>query len=204
MIKKAAVVLSFLVCVSCTTASDLEMVYNPVVGFKTGAWQIAMLVEMNTNFSSLLYDKTDAKFESFAVRPFTVLPESCAYFVMPVIYSDPNNPKRYDETYTRMIASYLRLNNYGYTVKTPDEADYIIVVDVTESPQVTYGKNKSVISITIMEPDETPVFFTRTAVISKSDSNFYYQPSKSARPIKYLTLKGFERIFHEALPQAFL
>ena len=203
MIKKAFALLSFLICVSCTTMSDLEMVYNPVIGFKTGAWQIAMLVEMNTNFSSLLYDKTEAKFESFAVRPVTVLPENCSYYIMPVIYTDPYGTKRYDDTYSRMIASYLRLNNFGYAAETLEKADYIVVVDVIESPQKSNGKNSSAIALTIMEPDETPVFFTKAFVTSRSDGNFYYQPSKSARPVKYLTLKGFERIFHEALPQAF-
>ncbi len=203
MFKKMPILLAFVICVSCTSPSDLEMVYNPVMGIETGAWQIALLVEMNTNFSSLLYDKTDARFESFAVRPFQVLPENCAYYIMPVIYTDPYNAKQYDETYSRMIESYLRFNNYGYTVDSPNKADYIIVVDVAESPQTVHGKNSSAIALTILEPDETPVFFTKTTVISKSDSNFYYQPSKSARPVKYLTLKGFERIFHEALPQAF-
>ena len=201
--KKVYILLSLFISVSCTSVGDLAMIYNPMLGFETGAWQIAMLVEMNTNFSSLLYDKTDAKFESFAVRPFALLPENCAYYVMPVIYTDYYNTKRYDETYSRMIISYLRLNHYGYIVETPEQADYIIVVDVSESPQTVHGKNSSVISLTIMEPDETPVFFTKASVSSKSDSNFYYQPSKSARPVKYLTLKGFERIFHEALPQAF-
>ncbi|MDR0454853.1 MAG: hypothetical protein LBH05_08585 [Deferribacteraceae bacterium] len=202
MYKKALIIFSFFICVSCAIG-DLEMVYNPVVGLSTGAWQVAALVELNANFSSLLYDKTDAKFEKFTVRPFQILPENCAFYIMPVIYTDPYSAKRFDETYSRIIASYFKLNNYGYTVDSPDEADYVIVLDITESPQMFHGKNSSLIELTIMEPDETPVFFTKTFVSSKSDKNFYYQPSKSARPVKYLTLKGFERILYEALPQAF-
>lgn len=203
MFKKLLILLVLISAVACTKPSDLAMLYNPVTGIETGAWQMALLVEMNTNFSSLLYDKTDARFDDFVVRPFQVLPEGSAFYIMPAIYTDRNNAKTYDSAYTKIMTSYIKFNNYGTVVNSPEEADYIIVMNVNESPQFFHGKNTSAIAITILDPDETPVFFAKTDVYSKSDSNFYYQPSKAAKPVKYLTLKGFERLFHEALPQAF-
>ncbi|MDR2885079.1 MAG: hypothetical protein LBV09_08225 [Deferribacteraceae bacterium] len=183
--------------------SNLAMVYNPITGIETGAWSMALMVEANSNFSSLLYDKTEADFESFSVRPFQVLPDNCSFYIMPAIYVDAHNNKTYDETYAKMMGAYLRFNSYGKVVQTVDEADYVVVIDVAESPEFFHGTNNSAIAVTIMDLNEVPVFFAKTTVSSRSDSNFYYRPSKLARPVKYLTLRGFERIFAEALPQAF-
>jgi hypothetical protein len=182
---------------------NLAMVYNPIVGIESGAWPMALIMEADANFSSLIFDKTEANFDTFSVRPLQMIPDNCSFFVMPAIYMDVYNQKTYDETYSKMISSYLQLNNFGRVVTSLDEADYVIVVDVAESPQSVHGKNTSNIAISIMDLDEIPVFFAQTTVSSKSDKNFYYRLSKQARPVKYLTLKGFERLFQEALPQAF-
>ena len=44
---------------------------------------------------------------------------------------------------------------------------------------------------------------SNVVVNSKSDKNFYYYPSKAARPVQELTLLGFEELFKSGLPQAF-
>jgi hypothetical protein len=194
----------FFITIGCANpAGNLSMVYNPIHGIESGFWPMLLLVEMNTNFSSLIYDKTEARFETFAVRAFQMLPDNSKYYIMPVIYMDAHNNKRYDYTFSRIIGSYLKFNGYGVAVSSLEDADYVIVVDVVESPELNFGKNTSSIGLTIMDIDETPVFFVSTIVSSRSDRNFYYRPSRWARPVKYLTLKGFERIFVEALPQAF-
>jgi hypothetical protein len=187
----------------CNSASDLEMIYNPVKGLETGAWQMALIVEANTNFSSLIFDKTEAKFDSFVVHAFRQLPNDSSFFVIPCAFTDQYGRKSYDKTYGRLVESYLRLNGYGKVTNVLAEADYIITISVQESARSFLGSNRSNISVTISETDETPVFFTRTSIESSSDSNFYYRHSKQARPVPYLTLKGFERIFKEAMPQAF-
>ncbi|MDR2104347.1 MAG: hypothetical protein LBP51_01185 [Deferribacteraceae bacterium] len=197
----AAAVFAFLT--ACTKGSDLEMVYNPVKGFSTGFWQVAVLVDAETNFSSLLYDKTEAAFTTFNFHTFQQLPAESTYFIVPTAHIDHNGKKSYDKSYTRLLASYLKMNRFGKVTEALDEADYIIMVDVEESNRSLIGTNTSSINITILDPDEEPFFFAQADIKSSSDANFYYRPSKYAREVKYLTLKGFERIFKEALPQAF-
>jgi hypothetical protein len=187
----------------CNSTSDLEMIYNPIKGVETGAWQMALIVEANTNFSSLIFDKTEAKFGDFVVHAFKQLPNNTSFFVIPCAFTDQYGNKNYDKTYGRLVESYLRLNGYGRITNVLAEADYVITISVQESAQSFLGTNRSNISVTISETNETPVFFAQTSIESKSDSNFYYRHSKHARPVTYLTLKGFERIFKEAMPQAF-
>ena len=201
--KRILILLSVFLLTACTSFDQTALVYNPVKGIESGAWQMALLVEMNTNFSSLLYDKTRAKFENFSVHPYQMLPKGAEYFVLPVIYTDSYGNKSYDKTYPYMIANYLRLNNYGKVTDELASANYVIMVDVMESPEKSFGTNTSNIALTIMEKDETPVLYVNAFVTSKSDKNFYYWPSKTARPVKYLTLKGFEKIFEEAIPYIF-
>lgn len=204
MFKKAAIILLIAIsAAACTKASDLEKVYNPKKGFETGLWQAAIIAEATTNFSSLLYDKTEAQVDSFTVHPMALLPDNAGFYIMPVIYTDTYNKKTYDDGYSRMIGSYLVMNGFGRAVSSMEEADYVMVVNVSESPEKFYGTNTSTVMLSIMEPDETPVFYAKTAIHSNSDKNFYYRPSKGAKSVKYLTLKGFEKIFEEALPQAF-
>jgi hypothetical protein len=196
-------VAALLLFVGCTKPSDLEMVYNPWKGLSTGFWQVALLVEADTNFSSLIYDKTEAKFNSFDFHTFHQLPVDSVYFILPAAYTDHYGKKQYDKTYSRLLASYLRMNGYGRVTEVLEDADYIIIADVRESDTSFFGTNTSHISLTISDPDESPVFYAQAGIQSSSDANFYYRPSKYAKGVKYLTLKGFERIFKEALPQAF-
>jgi hypothetical protein len=200
---KMAIIILILSSFACSKVSDLEMIYNPVTGIETGAWYAIALVEMNTNFSSLLYDKTEAKFEGQSVMPLQQLPRNMVYYILPTIYTDHYGEKSYDTLYPTMMKNYLLFNNYGTVTEYVEAADYIIMVNVMESPQVMMGTNRTSISVSIMQQDETPVFHAATSVMSKSDKNFYYYPSKEARPVKYLTMKGFEWIFSEAVPQAF-
>ena len=83
------------------------------------------------------------------------------------------------------------------------KADFILMTTIAESPERRTGTNSSVISISIMEQDERAVFHSNVVVNSKSDKNFYYYPSKAARPVQELTLLGFEELFKSGLPQAF-
>jgi hypothetical protein len=199
----SSVLILAIIFTGCNSTSDLEMIYNPIKGLETGAWQMALIVEANTNFSSLIFDKTEAKFGDFAVHTFQQLPNNSSFFVIPCAFTDQHGRKSYDKTYGRLVESYLKLNGYGKVTNILAEADYIITISVQESARSFLGSNRSNISITISETDETPVFFARASIESSSDSNFYYRHSKQARPVTYLTLKGFERIFKEAIPQAF-
>jgi hypothetical protein len=188
---------------ACTKGSDLEMVYNPLKGFSSGFWQVSLLVEAETNFSSLLYDKTVATFNSFDFHTFQQIPVDCVYYILPAAFTDHYGNKSYDKSYVRLLASYLRMNRFGKVTDVLEEADYVVLIDVRESNRSFLGINTSSVSITISDIDEFPVFFAKTELQSSSDANFYYRPSKYARGVKYLTLKGFEIIFKEALPQAF-
>jgi hypothetical protein len=204
MLKRIIALLALsLLAAGCTKTSDLEMLYNPVKGFSSGFWQVALLVEADTNFSSLLYDKTEATFNAFKFHTFQQMPVDSVYFILPTAYIDPYGEKRFDMSYSRLLAAYLRLNGFGKVTDILEQADYIIMVDVTESNRSFMGTNTSSISLTVSDCDEFPVFFVKADVQSSSDANFYYRPSKYAKGVKYLTLKGFERIFKEALPQAF-
>lgn len=203
MHKHLLLILTFLILSACTSKKDIEMLYNPVKGIESGAWQIALLVEANTNFSSLLYDKTEAKIDSFSSKAFMMLPDDGYYYIMPTIGRDDYGKIVYDEGYSKLIANYIRLNGYGISVEHLEDADYIIMANVEESFERVFGTNTSSVTITILEPDETVVYYSKVDVKSSSDKNFYYYPSKSAKPVKYLTLKGFEKIFKDGMPQAF-
>jgi hypothetical protein len=204
MLKRTIAAFAFLgILAGCTKGSDLEMVYNPVKGFSSGFWQVALLVEADTNFSSLLYDKTEASFNFFDYHTFHQLPIDSLYFIIPVAYIDQYGEKSYDKSYSRLLASYLRMNRFGNVTDELAEADYVIMVDIKESHRSFLGTNTASITLTISDTEDFPVFFAKADVQSSSDANFYYRPSKYAKGVKYLTLKGFERIFKDALPQAF-
>ena len=191
-------------CYGKSAVTDTVNIFSPETALSTGVWQMAIIAEATTNFSSLIYDKTEAKFDSFAVHPIKMLPTNGKFYIMPAVYTDYYGAKTYDDAYAGIVSNYLIFNGFGSTVKNIEEADYVLIVDVKESPEKMSGRNTSSISISIMELDETPVFYAKTDVYSKSDSNFYYKPSKRAKPVKYLTLKGMERIFEEGLPKAFI
>lgn len=196
-----AILLLFSV-VGCTTWTGAVNVVNPLRFVQTGVYPLIIIAELETSFSSLLIDKTKAKVENLSVSPYEILPEGSSIYVMPILFHI-NGKKSYDTYYSNMFNNYLRLNNLAKPIKNVELADYVIMTEITESPERTIGANFSTLKVTIMEQNENPVFFSTVKVVSKSDSNFYYYPAKSARPVKELTLIGLEELFEKAIPVAF-
>lgn len=189
-------------CTAKVAVPDVPRALGVAKIVESGVIQVALLLEMNSNFSSLLYDKTEADIKDFQVRPYRVLPEKSSFFVMPVAQNGVEG-KSYNKELSTMIANYIRINNFGRVVQDIEEADFIVMAQVDESVQRNFGTNWSRLNVTIMEKDETPVFFAYLRSESRSDRNFFYFPTKEARPVGYLTLKGFEEMFTKALPRAF-
>lgn len=199
---KKFIPLLFIIVTGCTTIGGAVDIINPLKFFQTGVYPLVIVSELETNLSSIFIDKTKAKVENFKAVPYEILPENSAIFVMPAVITK-NRDKTYDEYYSRMVANYLKMNRFATIVTDPEKADYILRIDIDESYERRIGENFSKIRMSIMEKNETTVFYSSIDIISKSDRNFYYYPSKSARPVQELTLYGFEEIFQSSLPQAF-
>lgn len=192
----------FLAVTGCTTVGGAVDLINPLKFFQTGFYPLVIVAELETNLSSIIIDKTKARVKNFDSRPYEILPENSTIFVMPAVIMR-NREKTYDDYYSRMMSNYLKMNNFATPVADIAKADYILRLDIDESTERRIGENFSRIQVTIMEKNESPVFYSTINIISKSDRNFYYYPSKSARPVKELTLYGLEEIFQTGLPQAF-
>ena len=192
----------FFVLTGCSVPGGIVDAVNPMNFFETGFYPLLIVAELETNLSSVVIDKTKAKVEEFSVNPYEVLPENSVIYVMPVKMT-LHSTQSWDNYYCRMITNYIKMNNFAKITEDIETADYVLFAEVAESPEVWNGTNYSIINLSIMEKNETPVFFTKAKVISKSDRNFYYHPSKSARPVKELTLVAFEEIFRDGLPQSF-
>ncbi len=182
--------------------SGVATVANPANFLSTGFYPLLIVAELETNLSSVVIDKTKAKVENLVVSPFNIIPENSSVFVMPTIIT-VRGEKNYSTYYSSMVSNYLMMNSFAIPVTNIEDADFILRSDISESPDRNLGSTFSKISMTIMEQNETPVFYTNVTITSKSDKNFYYYPSKSARPVKELTLYGLEEIFANALPKAF-
>ncbi len=192
----------FFIVTGCSLPGGIVDVVNPVNFFDTGFYPLLIVAELETNLSSVVIDKTKARVEDFSAAPYEILPEGSVIYVMPVKMKQASQ-ESWDSYYSRMITNYIKMNNFAKTTDDIETADYVLTAYISESPEVWHGKNYSAINMTIMEKNENPVFYTKVNVISKSDKNFYYHPSKSARPVKELTLVGLETIFRDGLPQAF-
>lgn len=199
---KKLIPLLFIIVTGCTTVGGAVDMINPLKFFQTGVYPLIIVSELETNLSSIVIDKTKARIKDFKSVPYEILPENSSIYVMPAVITK-NRDKTYDDYYSRMVANYLKMNRYATIVTDPEKADYILRIDIDESYERRIGENFSKIRMTIMEKNETTVFYSSIDIISKSDRNFYYYPSKSARPVQELTLYGFEEIFQTALPQAF-
>lgn len=199
---KKFIPLLFLVITGCTTLGGAVDIINPLKFTQTGFYPLLIVAELETNLSSIVIDKTKAKVKNFKASPFLVLPENSSIYVMPAVLVR-NRETVYDDYYSRMVANYLDMNNFATTVSDVANADYVLRLDIDESPERRIGENFSKIKITIMEKNESPVFYASIDIISKSDRNFYYYPSKAALPVKELTLYGMEEMFQKGLPPAF-
>lgn len=198
----SSLLLTTLLISGCSLPSGVATVANPLNFFSTGFYPLVIITELETNLSSVFIDKTKAKIKHFSVNPYEILPENSVIFIMPVKMKQASQ-ETWDNYYSTMIKNYILMNNYAKITNDVETADYVLFAKISESPEVWNGKNFSNIDITIMERNEMPVFFSNVKVESKSDKNFYYRLSKSARPVKELTLLGLEEIFRDGLPQAF-
>ena len=199
--KRLITIISLLALVSGCNSIGVAVV-NPLNFTTTGFYPLLIIGELETNLSSLVIDKTRATVADFNVNPFEVLPEKSLVYVMPAIITK-SYQKTYDTYYSSLISRYLQMNNFAVITNDISKADFILMTTIAESPERRTGTNSSVISISIMEQDERAVFHSNVVVNSKSDKNFYYYPSKAARPVQELTLLGFEELFKSGLPQAF-
>ena len=194
--KRLITIISLLALVSgCNSIGGAVAVVNPLNFTTTGFYPLLIIGELETN-------KTRATVADFNVNPFEVLPEKSLVYVMPAIITK-SYQKTYDTYYSSLISRYLQMNNFAVITNDISKADFILMTTIAESPERRTGTNSSVISISIMEQDERAVFHSNVVVNSKSDKNFYYYPSKAARPVQELTLLGFEELFKSGLPQAF-
>lgn len=201
--KRLITLLCLLLVISgCSTVGGAVAVVNPLNFTNTAFYPLLIIGELETNFSSLVIDKTKAHVEDFSVNPFEVLPEKSLIYVMPTIMTR-SYQKSYDTFYSNLVKRYIQLNNFAVVTEDIEKADFVLMTTVAESPERRRGTNSSVVSISIMEKNERAVFYSNIRINSKSDENFYYYPSKSARPVHELTLLGFEEIFQSGLPQAF-
>ncbi len=202
LLQKLSSLLLVIALSGCASTGPVVDVLNPFNFISTGFYPLLIVAELETNLSSIVIDKTEAKIESQVVNPYNILPENASIYVMPAIIS-VRGETSYSKYYSSMISNYLMLNSFAIPVNNIEDADYVIRVDISESPDRHIGKNFAGLALTIMEINENPVFYTNIKITSKSDKNFYYYPSKSARPVKELTLYGLEKTFEDALPQAF-
>ncbi len=201
--KRLIILFSLMALVSgCSTVGGAVAMINPLNFTNTAFYPLLIIGELETNLSSLVIDKTKANVVDFNVNPFEVLPEKSLIYVMPAIMMQ-GYQKSYDNYYSNLVKRFIQLNNYAVVTDDIAKADFILMVNISESPERVRGTNSSIVSISIMEQDERAVFFSQVKVNSRSDENFYYYPSKAARPVKELTLVGFEEMFQSGLPQAF-
>jgi len=76
------------------------------------------------------------------------------------------------------------LNKLGDVVSTPEDANFIVITYLNESFERRYGVNSSNIEISILDVDNKPVMYTKVTSLSKSDENFFYFPTKTAKSVK--------------------
>jgi|Wag4MinimDraft_11_1082651.scaffolds.fasta_scaffold00037_19 hypothetical protein len=181
--------------------TTLEDTYD-LLDSSTGFVYFAALVEVNSNFSSLLYDKTKADYKNYTAKYYEKLPIGKKYFVMTakIIGIDKTV---YTNEYTEAMKNFIRLNKLGTITDSPEKADIIVVTNIENSFNRNYGENFSKVSITFFKPDNTIVFYTKVKSVSRSDRNFFYHPTKKARPVEYLAVKGFERLINKSFEKLY-
>lgn len=176
---------------------SLEILLKPTAGYT----YLLISLELNSNISSLIIDKTKEKIVGYQSQVATKLTPGSFFYVIPPKISN-GETYVYDEEMGRMIRNYMTLGKYGIPVSNPDDAEYIVVTNIRESLSKTYGLNYSEISFSIVDKLDIPVYVSSIRVESKSDRNFWYYATKRARPVKELTIKGMTHIMAEGLPDA--
>ena len=160
-----------------------------------------LAIEMNTNISSLVIDKTEEKVVGYNSSVMTKMTPGSYFLVLPPRVSNGES-FHYDNDMGRMIRNYLAVGKYGIPVSNVSEAEYIVVTNVRESLSKSYGVNYSEVSFSIHNKLDIPVYASAVRVESKSDRNFWYHATKKARPVSKLTVKGITHILAQGLPEA--
>lgn len=172
---------------------------NLIFSADTGVIFMAALIEMNANFSSLIYDKTEAKYKDYSFVTNKMIELKKRFFVIP----PKNYLGEYDSEMKALMENIIVLNKLGEIVKDAELADYVMVLNFHESVSKYFGENFVREEITIFDKNSNIVSNMRVTVLSKSDSNFFYFPSKGARPIPYLKIKGLEYLISKTFPKVF-
>ncbi|MGA1847558.1 hypothetical protein [Deferribacter abyssi] len=183
-----------------TTMKDFSnAIRKPAIGYI----YIAALIEANTNFSSLLYDKTKVKFDyNKPIIIKKISPEN-RVFIAPV-KKEYGGELTYDETTRNALKNYIAMNKFAQIAVDEKNADFILIARVTDSLQLMTGRNFSKLDVTIFDKEKNIVYFSKVSGYSVSDENFWYFPSKSAKPVSYISLKTLEYIFKNQLKKAFV
>ncbi|KAA0258770.1 hypothetical protein FHQ18_02150 [Deferribacter autotrophicus] len=183
-----------------TTVRDFsDAVRKPSIGYI----YIAALIEANTNFSSLLYDKTKVKFDYNKPIVIKKISPENRVFIAPV-KREHGGELTYDETIRNALKNYIVINKFAQIAVDEKSADYILVANIVDSPQMVIGKNFSKLEITIFDREGNVAYFSKISGYSKSDENFWYFPSKRAKPVSYISLKTLEYTFKKQLKKAFV
>lgn len=182
-------------------SSLLEPITKPSQGFII----TAALIELNSNFSSLIYDKTDASYKDYVYSDYGnhLLYDKFKYYILPEKITKSGEIS-YNETVKTIIERVIIVNKVGEVVHDPKKADFIIFTSVSESFEKKFGENSVDMEISILDKSNKPIMFTKVKAISRSDENFFYFPAKSAKSVKYLTVKGLEYLMNKSFSKLFL
>ncbi|MCX8084652.1 MAG: hypothetical protein N3C60_07030 [Calditerrivibrio sp.] len=182
-----------------------ENTVNVLTNTSQGFLLMTALVELNSNFSSLIFDKTDVKYKNYVYADYGnhLTYDKFRYYVMPEKMTKLGEVT-YSENIKTILERVIIANRLGEIVQKPEKADFIILVSLVESYEKLFGENSSDIEMTILSKDNRPIMWTKVTAVSKSDENFFYYPSKSAKSVKYLTVKGLNYLLEKSFTKIFL
>jgi len=174
---------------------------NTILAPASGFIMAFIAIELNSNISSLMIDKTEEKIVGYNSNVMKKLTPGNYLLVLPPRISDGESFV-YDDDMGRMIRNYLAVGKYGIPVSNVKDAEYIVVTRVRESLSKFYGVNYSEVSFSIHDKLDIPVYAASVRLESKSDRNFWYHATRKAKPVKQLTVKGITHILANGLPEA--
>lgn len=194
------IALLFTSIISCSWMKDGANEVADVLKPSAGIWYVAILTEMNSNFSSLIYDKTRAKFSDYKFTKSAFIKTGKNFFIIPPI----DRMGDYDISYKNLMENIISLNKLGTISNSAEDADYILVLKIDDNVSKYFGKNFTYVEISIFDANKNLVTFSSVNVYSKSDENFFYFPSKPAKPVSYLKVKGLEYVIKKSFPKVFV
>lgn len=186
-------------CSNVVTKNTFNNTQNLILKPNSGFLLMAALIEMNTNFSSLIFDKTKAKFEDYRVSVSDKIVADSKIFVIP--------PKdisgEYDFEIKSLMENIISLNKLGTLAKSAEDADYIMILNFEESVTKIFGKNFIREEITVFNNHNAVISNATVTVFSNSDENFFYFQTRPARPVSYLKIKGLQYLIEKSFPEMF-